>query len=185
MNLKQLNYVTLEGEEGAKTWLNSIGNFDAGENRLRTYLQAGFYANIIKSYEKRFKPEQIKVLFLEDLKNNFDNTLKDLFHFLNVDERFVVPNKEIANFYFKRKGNKISNKIIGIKGTRFIAKRIPKSIKNIFKNKWKVAETPKISNEDRVWLWEIFKDDVAELEKITGRNLSAWKPKEKFAEASK
>ncbi len=178
MNLKQLNYVTLEGEEGAKTWLNSIGNFSADESRLRTYLQAGFYSDIIKSYQKRFNPEQIKVIFLEDLKNNFDSTMKDLFHFLNVDENFEVPNKEVANFYFERKGNKISNKIIGIKGTRFIAKRIPKSVKNIFKKKWKAEETPKISNEDRVWLWEIFKNDIAQLEKLTGRDLSAWNPKE-------
>ncbi|MEP6512359.1 MAG: sulfotransferase [Parafilimonas sp.] len=178
MNLKQLNYVTLEGEEGAKTWLNSIGNFSADESRLRTYLQAGLYSDIIKNYQKRFNPAQIKVIFLEDLKNNFDSTMKDLFHFLNVDENFEVPNKEVANFYFERKGNKISNKIIGIKGTRFIAKRIPKSVKNIFKKKWKAEEIPKISNEDRVWLWEIFKNDIAQLEKLAGRDLSAWNPKE-------
>lgn len=182
MNLKQLDYINLEGEEGVKTWMNSIGNFDEGETRLRTYLQAGFYADIIKSYQKRFNPEQIKVIFLEDMKQDFDGTMQELFRFLQVDDKFIVPNKDVANFYFERKGNKISNKIIGVKGTRFIAKRLPKSFKNIFKRKWKVAETPKISMEDRVWLWEIFKNDVAELERMTGRDLSAWKPKTKVAE---
>ncbi len=177
MNLNQMDKVTLEGEKGAQTWLNSIGNFDVGESRLRTYLQAGMYAEIIKSYQKRFRPEQIKVMFLEDLKHDFDATMKDLFAFIGVDNKFKVPNKEVANFYFERKGNKISNKLIGINGTRFIAKRLPKSFKNIFKKKWQSAEVPKISHDDRVWLWDVFKNDIAELERITGRDLSAWQPK--------
>lgn len=178
INIKQLEYVTLEGAKGAETWNSSVGNFDIGESRLRTYIQAGRYADIIKSYEKRFNPSQIKVIFMEDIKNDFDGTMKSLFSFLGVDDSFVVPSKEVVNFYFDRKANKVSNKIIGIKGTRFLAKRIPKGIKNIFKNKWRVKETPKISDEDRQYLWDkIFKDDVAELEKMTGRSLSIWQPK--------
>lgn len=178
INIKQLAYVTLEGEKGAATWNGSVGNFDIGESRLRTYIQAGRYADIIKSYEKRFAPEQIKIIFMEDLKDDFNGTMKSLFSFLGVDDNFIVPNKEVVNFYFDRKANKVSNKIIGIKGTRFLAKRIPKGIKNIFKNKWKVKEVPKISAEDRNYLWEkVFKDDVTELSKITGRDLSHWAPK--------
>jgi hypothetical protein len=176
MNLKQMPTTNLEGETGSQTWLNSIGNFDEGESRLRTYLQAGMYAQTIKNWEKRFSQDQIKVVFMEDLKNNFDSTMKSLFVHIGVNADFVIPNKEVANFYFDRKANRISNKIIGIQGTRFIAKRIPKSIKNIFKNRWRVKEVPKISYDDRVWLWNIFKDDVAELERMTGRDLSTWKP---------
>lgn len=180
INIKQLDYVTLEGTKGAETWNSSVGNFDIGESRLRTYIQAGCYADIIKSYEERFGSSQIKVIFMEDLKNDFDGTMKKLFSFLGVDDSFVVPNKEVVNFYFDRKANKVSNKIIGIKGTRFLAKRIPKGIKNIFKNKWRVKETPKISDEDRQYLWDkIFKANVAELEKMTGRDLSIWAPKKK------
>lgn len=179
INLKQLSYINLEGDEGVKAWKDSVGNFEAGESRLRTYLQAGFYSKIIKSYEKRFRPEQIKIIFMEDIKDHFDATMKELFTFLNVQDDFIVPNKEVVNFYFERKGNKISNKIIGIKATKFIAKRLPKNFKNIFKNRWKVKETPRISAEDRQYCWEILKEDIAELEKITGRDLSSWKPKVK------
>lgn len=176
MNLKQMPITNLEGEIGSQTWLNSIGNFDEGESRLRTYLQAGMYAQTIKNWQKRFKPEQIKVLFMEDLKHDFDGTMKTLFEHIGVSSDFIIPNKEVANFYFDRKANRVSNKLIGVQGTRFIAKRIPKSIKNIFKNRWRVKEVPRISAEDRAWLWEVFKADVADLESMTGRDLSIWNP---------
>ena len=38
--------------------------------------------------------------------------------------------------------------------------------------------------EDRLYLWEIFKDDVAELEKMLGRDLSHWNPTIKKAKVS-
>ena len=48
INRRQMNYITLEGEEGEKTWLNSMGNFSADESRLRTYIQGGMFASILK-----------------------------------------------------------------------------------------------------------------------------------------
>ncbi len=179
INKKQLDYVTLEGDEGEKTWLQSTGNFSADETRLRTYIQGGLYSNIIKSYEKRFDASQIKILFIEDLKTKFDETLSDIFKFLNVDPQFIIPNKEIVNFHFDRKANKITNKLFGIKGTRLLINATPKFLKQKLKSQWKTKETPKLNIEDRLYLWEIFKDDVSELEKITGRNLSHWNPHSK------
>jgi hypothetical protein len=176
INRRQMGYITLEGEEGEKTWLNSMGNFSADETRLRTYIQGGMFAAILKSYYKRFSPEQIKIVFLDNLKNDFDETMSDLFHFLGVKDDFIVPNKEIVNFHFDRKANKITNKLFGIKGTRFLIDLTPKFIKDKLKRSWKTKELPKLGLEDRLYLWEIVKDDVAELEKMLGKNFSNWDP---------
>jgi len=176
INRKQLSYVTLEGEEGEKKWTGSLGIYTKDETRLRTYIQAGMYAASLKSYYKRFKPEQIKVIFLEDLKNDFDGTMKSLFQFLGVDHSFIVPNKEIVNFHFDRKASKITNKLFGVNGTKFLIKLTPKSIKNKLKRQWKTKVPPKLGIEDRLYLWEIYKDDIAELEKMVGKDLSHWRP---------
>lgn len=176
INRKQMDYVILEGEKGEQTWLNSTGNFSADESRLRTYLQGGMFAAILKSYYKRFSPEQIKIVFLDDLKNDFDGTMRSLFSFLGVNENFIVPDKEVVNFHFDRKANKITNKLFGVKGTRFLIDLTPKFIKNRLKKSWRTKEPPKLAMEDRLYLWEIFKNDVAELEKMTGRDLSGWNP---------
>lgn len=183
INRKQLGYVTLEGEEGEKKWISSMGIYTKDETRLRTYIQAGMYAASLKSYYKRFSPEQIKVIFLEDLKSDFDGTMKTLFRFLGVDENFVVPNKEIVNFHFDRKASKITNKLFGVNGTKFLISLTPKSVKNKLKKQWKTKVPPKLSMEDRLYLWEIYKADIAELEKMVGKSLAHWNPvlKEKLA----
>jgi hypothetical protein len=176
INRKQINNVSLEGEEGARTWQNSVGNFSADESRLRTYIQGGMFANILKSYYKRFSQHQVKIIFLDDLKKYFDETMSNLFRFLGVRENFVVPNKEVVNFHFDRKANKITNKLFGVKGTRFLIDLTPKFIKNKLKKSWRTKESPKLPMEERLFLWEIFKDDVAQLEEMTGRDLSGWNP---------
>ncbi|CAN5747766.1 sulfotransferase [soil metagenome] len=178
MNVKTLDAVSLEGEEGAKTYIESWGVYAEDESRLRTYIQCGLFAEIVKSYYKRFKPEQVKIVFLDDLKKNFDGFMSDLFKYVGVDETFIVPNKEVVNFHFDRKANKVTNKLFGVNGTKFLISLTPKFIKNKLKKQWKTndKEIPKLGMEDRLYLWEIFKNDVAELEKITGRDLSSWNP---------
>src|SRR3954454_24619487 len=167
INLRQMNYITLEGEDGEKTWVNSTGNFSADETRLRTYIQGGMFASILNCYYKRFSSEQIKIIFLDDLKKDFDGTMSDLFRFLDVNENFIVPDKEIVNFHFDRKANKITNKLFGVKGTRFLIDFTPKFIKDRLKKSWRTKEPPKLGMEDRLYLWGIFKSDVKELERIT------------------
>jgi len=176
INLKQLSYVSLEGKEGEKRWLESMGNYNADESRLRTYIQAGMFAQILKLNYKRFNPEQVKIIFLDDLKNDFDGTMSGIFKFIGVDDKFIVPNKEIVNFHFDRKASKITNKLFGVKGTRFLIDLTPKFISNRLKKAWKTKVPPKLGMEDRLYLWEIFKDDINELEQMTGRNLSHWNP---------
>jgi hypothetical protein len=176
VNLAQMKYVTLEGEEGEKTWTNATGNFSTDEKRLRTYVQGGMFAEILNSYYKRFAPSQIKVVLLDDLKNDFDGTMSSLFSFLGVDESFIVPNKEIVNFHFDRKANKITNKLFGIKGTRYLIDITPKFIKDRLKKSWKTKEPPRLGMEDRLYLWDIYKEDIAELENIMGRSFASWNP---------
>jgi hypothetical protein len=176
INLKQLSYVTLEGEEGEKIWAESRGNFSADESRLRTYIQGSYYSKILESYLERFPKAQIKVIFLEDIKNDFDQTISSLFSFLEVDPTFVIPRKEIVNFHFDRKANKITNKLFGVNGTRFLISITPKFLKRKMKSAWRTKETPKLSHEDRLYLWSIFKEDVTRLEKLVDRDLSHWTP---------
>ena len=102
INKKQMGYITLEGAEGAKTWTQNIGNYSADDTRLRTYLQAGMFAEILKIWYKRFNPGQVKVVFLHDLKNDFDGTLKSIFNFLGVDDSLIIPYKENVILPFHR-----------------------------------------------------------------------------------
>lgn len=54
------------------------------------YLNAGFYTVQLKRYLEKFDAEQIKIYLFEDLKNNPDKTLKDVFQFLEIDNSFAA-----------------------------------------------------------------------------------------------
>lgn len=178
LNIKQLEYINFEGEKGAQIWNSRTDNIGRGEKWVRIYIQAGMYAAIMKTYMNLFKAEQIKYVFMEDLKYKFDETIKDLFSFIGVDNNFTVPAKKEQNFYYDRKAYRTVNKLIGTKTTRLISKHMPEKIKTIFKQKKeKVSNVPELSPEDRQFLWEIYRDEITELEKISGRDLSQWNPK--------
>jgi hypothetical protein len=177
LNIKQLDYINFNGEKGAAIWTSRADNIDAGEKWVRIYVQAGMYAAMMKSYFERFKKEQIKCIFIEDLRDSFNETMKDLFAFIGVDENFVTPVKEEKNFYYNRKIYRALSNLIGIKNIRLISSNLPKLVKNNLKQKKQsVKEIPKISKEERLFLWNIYKADIQELEHITGKKLCHWMP---------
>jgi hypothetical protein len=52
-----------------------------------SYISRGLYNEQIENYYKFFKPNNIKILIYEDFFNdNLNNNMKDLFHFLNVEQ---------------------------------------------------------------------------------------------------
>ncbi|MBS1729234.1 MAG: sulfotransferase [Bacteroidetes bacterium] len=172
-----IQQISLEGEEGARRWVQSHEKHDDDATRLRTYIQAGMYTEIIKSYRQRFDDGQIKIIFAEDLIQHFDETMCDLFRFLKVDEKYIVQDKEIVNYNFSRSANKLANKILGVKTTLKIAEKIPDFIKNKMKSAMREKEPVKLSFEDRLYVWDIFKEDVEKLEKLLNIDLMHWKPK--------
>ena len=179
INLKQTAYINFEGENGATVFNSRENNIDAGEKWVRTYLQAGMYAQILINYYKSFPKENIKIIYLEDINKRRDETLKEIFTFLGVDDNFSVPSVEEQNYYYNRKIFRVLNGIIGVKNTRQIAKLLPENIKTIFKQKKGSAQKiPVLPNDDRLFLWNYYKDDIQELEKITRKNFAHWAPKQ-------
>ena len=174
-NLKQMEIISFEGEKGAQIWFDRVNHLRQGDKWIRAYIQAGMNAAMLTKYRSLFPAEHIKYIFLDDLISNFDTTMKDLFGFLNVDDQFIIPEKDEKNFYYDRKAYRTLIKIIGIKPARRIAHLMPENLKTIFKqNKSQVKKKLELNNEEREKLNEIFKPDILLLEKMTGKQLSHW-----------
>lgn len=58
------------------------------DNNDFTYIEHGFYYAQIKTCLQYFSREQLLILDYDDLKNNAYGLLKNVFHFLNIDENF-------------------------------------------------------------------------------------------------
>jgi hypothetical protein len=177
-NLKQRESFSFVGEEGAKQWhedqRRNTRQDDAG---FRTYIEGSLYAYNLNNYYENFDSSQIKIIFLDSLKNDLYGTLKEIYAFLGVDKDFIIPNVEQKNTHKKSK-IKFLDPIFGKnkKISKIVSNLVPKSLKKKILDKMYVEGSKStLSVEDRKFAYEIFRNDISQLEEMLQKNLSHWK----------
>ncbi len=179
LTLKMLDYTRnkLAASDAENYWINNQRNFsEKDELRPRTYIIAGEYAKALKLYLNYFSREQIKIIFFDDLKYKQNETLTDLYKFLEVDDKYNIEAKEPVNYQIDRKLNNIAYKLLGRKGGRTLINLIPKSLKNPLRKSLKTKTALTLTNEERMYYWQMFKNDVSELETMLSEDLQHWNP---------
>ncbi|MBT3374157.1 MAG: hypothetical protein HN742_30785 [Lentisphaerae bacterium] len=113
---------------------------------FRSWIEPGFYAQHLRNVYRHFEPERVLVMFYDDLCADPDAFVKTFFEFLEVD---ASVESALVDQRIGFPGDKGSDTVTGD-----IARGL--------------------SEELRAELRLVFKDDIAELEDMTGRDLSAW-----------
>jgi hypothetical protein len=177
INLRQMLQVNFENDQGAALWNTRRKHVGDTGKWIRIYIQPGMYASIIRDIQQRFGVEQVKYIFMDDLKNNFSDVMKELFTFLQVENTFIIHNKQEKNFYYNRKilshpkQNNWCKKLLGI-----FPRQCPQILNHFLRSKkHKVVEKPKLILDDRKFLYDIYRSDIHNLEKLSGKDLSNWK----------
>jgi hypothetical protein len=177
-NIKQRKTHSFIGEEGAKEWhADQKRNNRQDDAGFRTYIEGSMYAYNLKSYYGQFDPSQIKIIFLDSLKKDLHGTLKEIFTFLNVDHTYHIQNTEQKNTYKKSK-IKFLEPVLGKnkKFSKMLSNVMPKSFKKkILDTMYVEGSKDRITPEDRKFAFEIFKDEITELENLLKIDLSHWK----------
>ena len=147
--------------------------------KAHMYLEIGLYLNQIKKYLDVFGEKKVKVIIYEDFVKDIGHCLKEICVFLNIDSSLVenIDYGEVHNSFTVPSG-KLSE--IAIK-----YKRKAKSLKNVlpkflkdYLNKnvlYKEAEKPKLKLEDKLFLYDYFKEDIEGIEQLLKIDLSHWK----------
>jgi len=177
-NIKQRKTVDFVGETGAAQWLADQKRSNRKEDTgLRTYIEGSMYAYNLQNYYQHFDKSQVKVIFLDALKNNLDATLKDIFTFLGVDPEFKVQNTEQKNTYKKSKF-KFLEPVLGKNKSfsKMLSTVMPKSFKKKILNTMYVeGSKDRVSPEDKIYAYQFFKEEITDLEKLLNKDLSSWK----------
>ena len=183
-NLQQREQMKFLTEPDTQQWQKNKDHYKMDEVGYRLYIEGSLYAFNLKHYYKFFDPSQVKIIFLESLKTHFEETIRSVFSFLGVDENYVIKNTEEHNTHktgkvksfgrVKRKGKRFS-KIISV---------IPKSLRNkilekMFTKSSAEGSKAKLTGSDREFAYNMFKEDIAELEQLLQVDLSRWKCQEK------
>ena len=159
------------------------------------FIKSGFYYQQINEYLKLFPRNNILITIYEDIKKDPLSFIQKIYSFLGVDRRFVPksinkivnPTKEREFRYllislsiqktksFLRK-NKLGRKLINLSKKIGVNRGIVLLEKiNTKKEKVKLFVKPPMKPETRVYLQEIYKEDIKHLEKLLNRDLSFWK----------
>ena len=163
------------------------------DNNDFTYIEHGFYFEQIKNCLQYFSKEQLLVLDYDDLKNNPQQLLENVFKFLKIDETFT-PNLAAKNVTGELKSKFLQQNIVKKSGFRkwivdnIIDPIMPVNKRKMLKNKLFEMNTSKqkqpvaaieISEDTlkkvRSKLKEYYLHDTTQLDELLGTNFySKW-----------
>ena len=159
------------------------------------FINYSLYSDGLKRYLARFPKENVLIVIYEDIKKDPLAFIQNIYRFVGADPSYAPKNlnetvnfatskgfriptverfsRQVFNFFFPQKrGERFSwlRKILKFIGLNKIFFWLKKS------NRGGGLKKPEpLSQETRIYLHEIVKNDVAEVEKIINRKLDFWK----------
>ncbi|MEJ2526794.1 MAG: sulfotransferase [Sulfurovaceae bacterium] len=116
------------------------------------YISLGLYYEQVKRYVDTFGKDRVKIYFQDDFKND------------PVCILFFMPKNKIVDFLYKSSLRSL------------IASLLPRSIKEkIIEIAFEQKQKPKMNKQTKEYLYDIYRDDIANLEKLIGVDLNSWK----------
>lgn len=151
-----------------------IAKPEKGWGKSHLYIELGMYTAQIKRYKELFSPEQLLILFFDDLKKNTPAVIDSVFKHLHL-QNIPVNYEERHNEARTPKNKRLIHLLTQTGLKRRVFRMLPVSIQSPVKSMFfKEGKSEKMSHEDRAWLTEIFRDEIRKLESEMNRDLSDW-----------
>lgn len=143
------------------------------------YRARGFYYEQIQRYLNLFDKSQTRIYLFEDLKNDPQAMLKDIFQFLGVDDTFVPDTSGKYNATGIPRSRALLRLIMRPNAIKTLAKpllpkRLRDTVKTFVTTSPMSLRRPPMSPEVRRDLVEGYREDIVHLQGLLGRDLSRW-----------
>jgi hypothetical protein len=150
-------------------------NFDTSHSNIpiKGILDAGFYFDQVKRYLDTFGLEQVKILIYEEFIRHTEEKIEEVLKFLGVNQKIHDFKSDIHNsfvaprlpFAYSILNNELINKIA--------QRLIPSTCRRYLREEIliKKVDKPKMVEEDRIYLQNLYRDDVQKLRNLLGRSL--------------
>lgn len=157
-----------------KAFEKDMASTNKGWGKTELFYELSMYSEQITRFVELFPEEQIKFILFEDLVKNTATIIKECHQFLDIkpldtleiekhNAASIPKYKKINHFFVKTGIKNASGKILG-------EVRKEKIKKLVFDDK----KIPKINEEDKAFLLELYKEDILKTQKIINKDLSAW-----------
>jgi hypothetical protein len=151
---------------------------DAQAERRRTaaptgyYVETGFYGRQLRPYFETFPRERIQVHLFEDFAADPGGVLRSLFAFLGVDPALGRTPERAVNVSGIPRNALVA---AAVRGGRRLAPLLPAAVRSRAKATLaRGLDRPELAPEHRRRLVELYREDVAELERLLDRPLDRW-----------
>lgn len=144
------------------------------------YRKVGLYAEQVNRYYRQFDNSKILVLKFEDFKTDFDKIKQTISSFLNLQP---IRKTETSEMRYNATGypvNKFVQKILttlaSVPFKSTLKNILPSGLINTYRGvRQKNLFKPDLDTEIKKELYAFFKEDIRQLEEITGMNFQEWK----------
>lgn len=140
------------------------------------YKRKGFYYEQLQRYFDLFDKSQMRVYLYEDLNEDPSGTLRDIFHFLEVDDSFIPDTSARFNVSGVPRNKALHSLVTNLNRPaikRFIPIRVLHALREPVRDRI-LTEPPQLSPEVRGLLIEVFREDILKLQELIDRDLSGW-----------
>jgi len=139
------------------------------------FIEIGFYHDQVKRYFDVFGKEQVRVFLTEDLKNNLERVVLDVYDFLNIEDK-RLPNLDRKHNVYRTPRNKIVKNLYSSKKIRAIAKTvIPDCFASAVKDYALIQDKkPELSENIKIYLNDLFHKDILLTSELIKRDLTYW-----------
>lgn len=155
--------------------------------RLKTMYKGEkkYYPYYLNKWLQHFDKEQFHFILVDDIKNNSQKVLSDLYDFLEVDSDFKPDtldskSNKAHTYKFPKLQGMMAEMYRSVKSKSQLNKLFEKSgiysLGKLLKNKTsETYEKPEIHEDTKKQIYNCFKKDIEELENLIDKNLSSWK----------
>ena len=139
------------------------------------YIAMGMYSNQVNRFLHEFPKDHILILLNDELKADAAAVGKRLFQFIGVDPNVAIDYTKKQNEAKLPKWPGLVKWITQTGIKRKVFRALPTFLQNKVKPLFfKEGAIPKMSEEDRKWLIEIFKEDILKTQTLIQTDLSNW-----------
>ena len=154
-----------------------IGTTLVRDDAQATYLAGGMISHFLRTYYDAFPAQNIQIHFFEDFARDTRGVLASICRVLQVDDRFPFDVNQIYN----SSGGRIRNPAVGGLWAfsrplrQALRPWLPKGLRDAaFRQVTAKTEKVPIRPETRARLQQLYREDIRQLQQLTGRDLTAW-----------
>lgn len=140
------------------------------------------YATHIERYLQFFEKSQMMFIFLEDLREDFDDQIRGACQFIGLKDEADIRNEGPKNRAKIYRNAQLSSFAAKIRANDSLKEKFPKKILPAFQFAFRMLDNlnkkpfdiPQLGEKERSQLTEFFSTEIIDLERLTGRHLSHW-----------